>query len=291
MKHTTTNLARLSAFILLGAGLLAEDITANAGRPASESGQILLAEHPAAPVAQTQAAGEEPNKAAADKLTNSIGMQLRLIKPGSFLMGSTRGDTDEAPVHQVTLTKPFYIGAYEVTQAQYEQIMGSNPSHFRGPQRPVEQVSWNDAQAFCQKLSAQENRSYRLPTEAEWEYACRAGSTTEYYWGSSFYPRYAWSHDNSNAETHDVGQRLPNAWQLFDMSGNVWEWCQDRRGQYSPSGAAETDPTGPVEGNTRALRGGSWYSEADTCRSASRDKNAPDNRHHTFGFRVVLEIN
>ena len=147
---------------------------------------MLVPKIQAALVAQTQAQAEEQNESAADKLTNSIGMQFRLIKPGSFLMGSTQGDSDEAPVRKVTLTRPFYVGVYEVTQAQYEKVMGTNPSHFQGPQRPVEQVSWHDAQAFCQKLSAQENRSYRLPTEAEWEYACRAGSRTEYYWGSRF---------------------------------------------------------------------------------------------------------
>jgi len=282
----------LSVLSILCAGLLAGDITANASQLASEMKQIHPVEERAAPQALAQADEHPTNDAKAPKETiaNSIGMQLRLIKPGSFVMGSARGDTDETPIHKVTLTKPFYMGVYEVTQEQYEKVMGTNPSHFQGPRRPVEQVSWNDAQAFCEKLSEQENRPYRLPTEAEWEYACRAGSTTEYYWGRRFYPRYAWSRQNSSETTQDVGTRLSNAWRLFDMSGNVWEWCEDRKGLYSPSAAEETDPNGPSLGRSRVLRGGSWYGVAENCRSAARDKNAPDNRHYTFGFRVVTDV-
>jgi len=161
------------------------------------------------------------SKSLADVTVNSIAMKLTLIKPGSFMMGSDSGIPNEKPVHKVTLTEPFYIGVHEVTQEQYEKVMKANPAYFKGPKRPVEAVSWNDAQEFCRRLSKMENRRYRLPTEAEWEYACRAGTSTEYYWGSNFDPRYAWLTHKSGQATHDVGTRLPNAWGLYDMSGNV----------------------------------------------------------------------
>ncbi len=276
MKHSITSVMCLSALVALCAGPLTQDIFAEQASPQAP--------------AQTEEQQANDGKPPKETITNSTGMQLRFIKSGSFMMGSTAGRSDETPIHRVSLTKPFYIGVYEVTQAQYEQVMGVNPSHFPGPKRPVEQVSWHDARAFCQKLSSLENRSYRLPTEAEWEYACRAGSSKEYFWGKRFYARYAWSRQNSAETTHDVGTRLSNAWRLHDMSGNVWEWCEDRKGKYDPSGAEETDPQGPPKGKSRILRGGSWYGVAENCRSGARDKNAEDNRHYTFGFRVVLDV-
>ena len=159
---------------------------------------------------QVKSVAEEPS----DKdgvITKSIGMKLKLIKPGGFMMGSEKGFDNEKPVHKVKITRTFCIGVYEVTQAQYEKIMGKNPSYFKGPNRPVDTVSWDDAVLFCKKLSEKEGVKYRLPTEAEWEYACRAGTRTEYYWGDGIDGRCAWYWENSENRTHDVGQKKPNA--------------------------------------------------------------------------------
>jgi len=218
---------------------------------------------------------------------NSIGMKLKLMQPGSFMMGSESRQTDERPVHRVTITKPFYIGIYEVTQAEYKAIMGTNPSWFKGDDRPVEQVSWNIAKEFCRQLSEKEGRTYRLLTEAEWEYCCRAGTTTKYYWGDKIDGNYLWYYENSDRQTHPVGQKLPNAWGLYDMAGNVWEWCEDRYGSYSPD--EQTDPAGPSEGLFRVLRGGSWKSVANNTRSVDRNYSIPSSRYRLVGFRVVME--
>lgn len=188
-------------------------------------------------------------------LTNSIGMEFKPIPAGTFTMGE--GDT----AHQVTLKKSFEMGVFEVTQEQYEKVMGKNPSKFKGANNPVEQVSWNDAVEFCRKLSElrEENTAghvYRLPTEAEWEYACRSGTSTSYSFGNdkSELGEYAWYKDNSGEKTHPVGKKKPNAWGLYDMHGNVFEWCQDYYGQ--PSTDPATDPMGPKSGSDRVFRGG-----------------------------------
>ncbi|MFO0905690.1 MAG: formylglycine-generating enzyme family protein [Pirellulales bacterium] len=189
-------------------------------------------------------------------------MQLKLLPEGTFEMGSASEDIDATP-HTVTLTRPFYLGVHQVTQEQYQKVMGENPSGFEGPQNPVEKVSWEDAVEFCRRLSTlpeekAAGRVYRLPSEAEWEYACRAGSTTEYCFGDSQSQlnEYAWHHDNSGKRTHPVGKRKPNAWGLYDMHGNVWEWCWDWLGDY-PKGSV-TDPTGPTTDASRVDRGGSY---------------------------------
>ena len=194
--------------------------------------------------------------------------------------------------HQVTLTKSFEIGVYEVTQKQYEKVMGGNPSRFKGAQNPVENVSWDDAVDFCRKLSALPGEKiagyvYRLPTEAEWEYACRAGTTTKYSFGDSDSPLgdYAWYDKNSGKTTHPVGQKHPNAWGLYDMHGNVWEWCQDCHADY-PSGSV-ADPTGRSSSSVRGYRGGSWDFSAGNCRSANRFRISPSFRFNFLGFRVV----
>ncbi len=225
------------------------------------------------------------------EITNSIGMKLRLIQPGTFKMGSPEDeagrDDDETPVREITLTKPFYIGVHEVTQAQWAEVMGNNPSNFVGRNRPVEMVSWEDAQAFLKKLSEKENVEYRLPTEAEWEYACRAGTETPYYWGEAWDDAYGWCNENSGGSTHDVGMKKPNAWGLYDMSGNVWEWCQDWYDKY-PATFKDTDPPGPSGGSSRVLRGGSWNSYLQYCRSASRNPYyTPAYLNSSHGFRVV----
>ncbi|RKY30135.1 MAG: formylglycine-generating enzyme family protein [Candidatus Omnitrophota bacterium] len=225
---------------------------------------------------------------------NSIGMKMRLIHPGSFMMGSENSWYDEKPAHKVTITKPFCIGIYPVTQAEYEAIMGVNPSYFYfgRTNRPVEMVSWHDAKEFCRRLSEKEGKTYRLPTEAEWEYCCRAGTTTEYYWGDRVNGRYAWYRHNSINQTHLVGEKLPNAWGLFDMSGNVWEWCTDWYDERYYSTSPETDPIGPPEGLHHVLRGGSWRSIAYDTRSANRNCSISSATHHSvgsIGFRVVME--
>ncbi len=200
-----------------------------------------------------------PVKKAKEELVNSIGMEFRRIEPGSFLMGSEEGDPDEKPVHKVTLTKAFYIAVYEVTQEQWEKVMGWNPSRFKSPKNPVESVSYGDAHEFIAKLSEKEKLTYRLPTEAEWEYACRAGTRGRFYWGDDPSDRqvsdYAWYDGDSGNSPHPVGQKKPNVWGLYDMSGNVWEWCQEWYADKYPS-ESQTDPTGAAGGSCRVVRGG-----------------------------------
>ncbi|GIT28582.1 MAG: hypothetical protein Ct9H300mP1_06280 [Planctomycetaceae bacterium] len=240
--------------------------------------------------------GSEPNVPAGMEVTNSIGMKLRLIPAGKFMMGSPETESDredDETQHRVTITKPFYLGVTEVTQEQYQKVMGTNPSRkSRGPQNPVENVSWADAVEFCGKLSAMPAEKtaghvYRLPTDAEWEYACRAGTTTAYSFGddASGLGDYGWFDGNSDRETHPVGEKKPNAWGLYDMHGNVYEWCQDWYGDY-PSGSA-TDPTGATSGSIRVIRGGGWFHYAGYCRSAHRNGDAPGSPGNSLGFRVL----
>jgi formylglycine-generating enzyme required for sulfatase activity len=221
--------------------------------------------------------------------TNQAGIEFMLIPPGSFMMGSTNGGDDEKPVHQVTIKYSYYIGRFEVTQAQWQSVMGNNPSSFKGDladpyiKLPVESVSWDDTQNFINKLNeGNDGFRYRLPTEAEWEYACRAGTTGAYAGNLS---QMAWFAENSENRTHTVGQKQPNAWGLFDMHGNVWEWCQDWYDAY-PTGPV-TDPQGASSGSGRVFRGGNWYSYGRYCRSAFRS-SAPTAASYAFGFRVVL---
>ena len=212
------------------------------------------------------------------------GMHFVLIEPGEFQMGSDHGSGDEKPVHTVRITRPFYLGKYEVTQEQYERIVGTNPSNFKGTANPVESVSWHDATAFCKALGGE------LPTEAEWEYACRAGSTKRY--GlvdeESELGNYAWHSGNSDRKAHPVGRKKPNAWGLYDMLGNVYEWCADWYGEdYYRQSPAE-DPKGPADGNSRVLRGGSWTRAPSYCRAAPRDWSTPTYRYNGYGFRILL---
>ena len=231
-------------------------------------------------------------------MENSIKMRLVQIPAGEFLMGSPDSDSeassDEKPQHRVRITWPFHLGAFEVTQSQYQQVMGSNPSSFKDESGllPVENVSWTDAQEFCTKLSElpqekQAGRQYRLPTEAEWEYACRAGSTSRYGFDESrdSLGSYAWFIENSGGKTHPVGQKKPNAWGLYDMHGNVYE-CSDRFGNYDAS--AVDDPRGPAAGSDRVFRGGSWLNVAWCCRSAYRVRLTPVRPSGNVGFRVAL---
>jgi len=241
--------------------------------------------------------GPEPKSSPASltlDLGKGVTMKLVLIRPGRFMMGSPdselgRGDK-EGPQHEVVIAKPFYLGVTEVTQAQYEAVMGTNPSQFKGPTNPVESVSWNDAVEFCRKLSEKTRKTFRLPTEAEREYACRAGSKTRFSFGDSesVLGEYAWYASNSGGKTHPVGQKKPNPWGLYDMHGNVAEWCADWYADYPK--AAVTDHQGPASGTYRVLRGGSWYPTPDGCRSAFRNYGTPGIRYNVFGFRVVVSV-
>ena len=196
---------------------------------------------------------------------------------------------NEHPAHQVTLTRPFYMGKFDVTQDEYQQVMGTNPSTFKGKDNPVETVSWDDTQDFCKKLTVEMKQSVRLPTEAEWEFACRAGTRTAYSSGDSEsdLARVAWYGANSKSTTHPVGQKESNFFGLYDMHGNVWQWCQDFFGEdYSQS--STENPQGPSQGAWRLLRGGSWDDYPMDCRSANRLGYGPGFRDEHLGFRVVL---
>ena len=181
------------------------------------------------------------------------------------------------------------MGQTEVTQAQYRAIMGTNPSYFKGDKLSVERVSWNDVREFCGKLSRKEQKTYRLPTEAEWEYACRAGTKMQFSFGdsNSSLSAYAWYSDNSNTTTHPVGQKHPNALGLYDMHGNVWEWCSDYYHEDYYSNSESIDPKGPSSGQGRVIRGGSMSSNSQLCRPASRDWLSPGYQTKDVGFRVV----
>jgi len=246
------------------------------------------------------------------RFTNSIGMELMLIPPGEFLMGSPAdakdADINEMPQHRVRITKAFYMGACEVTQEQYERVMGAIPSYdhqmksSRGPSFPVENVSQGQAAAFCRKLSEQEGRTYRLPTEAEWEYACRAGTTTPFYFGNTITTDQA-NYDGNRpygsgprgiyrGKTTPVRSFPPNAFGLYDMHGNVWEWCADYYSETYYSESPVEDPKGPKTGVLGGVvRGGGWFYGPWHCRSAARDRySSVDRYNYHFGFRIVCEI-
>ena len=235
------------------------------------------------------------------EVTNSVGMKLVLIPPGEFAMGSPAEEEwhrDDEVLHRVTLTKAFYIGATEVTQGQWKAMMGKNPSFSTGDALPVDTVTWEEAVAFCRKLSAKEGAPYRLAREAEWEYACRAGTTTPFHTGATITAdtanydgtqTYAGGPKGKFRETSiAVGSFPPNAWGLYDVHGNVWEWCADWYGEYPPGDV--TDPTGPARGEKRVVRGGCWINFPAVCRSANRGKTAPVSWNFHFGFRVVRAV-
>jgi formylglycine-generating enzyme required for sulfatase activity len=226
-------------------------------------------------------------------------LHMVFISPGRFQMGGSGGRLSEEPVHAVSLSHGFWIGRYEVTQAEWEGVMGSNPSHFAAgadaPRRPVESVSWNDAMSYCAKLTSRESAAgrlpsgykIRLPTEAEWEYCCRAGTTTRFSFGdeAGMLGRHGWYLGNSGRQTHAVGGLSPNSWGLYDMHGNVWEWCLDAYGDY-PSGSV-SDPY-QASGPDRVLRGGSWGNfPNDHCQAACRGRKEPDYADRYSGLRVV----
>jgi formylglycine-generating enzyme required for sulfatase activity len=220
-----------------------------------------------------------------------LGLVLMPIAAGTFAMGSENGDSDEKPLTRVTITQAYWLGKTEVTQREWSAIMGSNPSSFKGDSLPVENVSWTDAMEFCRKLTARERAAerlpegyaYTLPTEAQWEYACRSGTTGDY---AGELDAMAWYGSNSGNTTHAVGMKLANAWGSADMHGNVWEWCADWYGNYP--GGSVSDPKGADSGPRRVGRGGGWGYPARYCRSAFRDANGPGYRYRNLGFRLAL---
>jgi formylglycine-generating enzyme required for sulfatase activity len=264
--------------------------------PSREQAAELSAASPVTPPHNTSPVTPSPDPPTVlePSFTNSIGMEFMLIPAGTFLMGSPASDTKahdaETPAHCVTISQPFYLGKYPVTQAQWEAVMRNNPSRFKGnPNHPIENVSWNDVQAFLRKLDEPEGgRDYRLPTEAQWEYACRAGKES---------PRYhrevnviAWHEANSDRQPQPVGQKLPNAWGLYDMLGNVWEWCHDGRRDYKEGlkEDARNDPIGPTDaGADRVVRGGSWDSPIRYVRAAYRYRYRRGFRDGYLGFRCA----
>jgi formylglycine-generating enzyme required for sulfatase activity len=228
---------------------------------------------------------------------DNLGMEFVLIPPGTFIMGSDNTFAhyahDEMPQHSVTISKPFCLGKYEVTQEQWEAVMGNNPSEIKGRSNPVEQVSWHDTQVFIRCLNQRGNHNcYRLPTEAEWEYAARAGTIGAYSFGNDIdtLGQYAWYIDNSNGKTHPVGQKQPNSWGLYDMYGNVWEWVNDWYADKYYSNRPSIDPCGPSSGSRRVGRGGSWNGDVSTCRSASRSSGSPGYCGAILGFRLAFSL-
>ena len=239
-----------------------------------------------------------------EDLGNGIKLEMVYIPRGSFLMGSPEDEEgreqNESPQHEVTL-QPFYMSKYPITQEQYEVMIGNNPSNFKGENRPVENVSWYDAIEFCKKLSSKTGKIYRLPSESQWEYACRAGTTTPFYFGetiTSELVNYNGEYPCGNApkgkyrkETTDVGSFPPNAFGLYDMHGNVWEWCQDIwHGNYNgaPTDGSAWETGG--DGNTRLLRGGSWNNISWDCRCAWRSYDIADYSYGYWGFRIVSSV-
>jgi len=251
---------------------------------------------------------------------DNVNLDMIWIKPGTFKMGSSKSELGRfsgESRHKVKLTKGYWLGKYEVTQAQYEAIMGTNPSYFKGADNPVEKVNWNDAMAFCKKLTEMEKNAgrlpegyeYTLPTEAQWEYACRAGTTTAFNNGTNIpieeqiydepcpnMDEVGWYSYNSDDRTHPVGQKKPNAWGLYDMHGNVFEWCLDLSGNYPTKSMISylikpvIDPMGPSVNYylNHVVRGGSWSDRANGCRSAYRDNSYSNSFDHYGGFRVAL---
>ncbi len=270
-----------------------ERITIEEDKTAILSGSL---ERQQAAQTQSQSQGQATSSASGSHVetitVNGVSFNMVRVDGGTFTMGATSEQgsdayDDEKPAHQVTLS-PYSIGETEVTQALWQAVMGSNPSKFKGDQKPVEQVSWNDCQEFIRKLNQLTERKFRLPTEAEWEYAARGGNKSRgyKYSGSNTIGNVAWYYDNSSNSTHAVKTKQANELGLYDMSGNVWEWCQDWYGSYSSG--AQTNPTGANSGSRRVSRGGCWDDRARNCRSSDRDADSPTLRFYFLGLRLAL---
>ena len=237
------------------------------------------------------------------QITTKTGLEMMLIPGGEFIMGDNRGEDDEKPAHKVKIGA-FYMDKYEVTQAAYERMMGRNPAKFKGPDKPVERVSWFGAIQYCNMRSLREGFTpcydletlecnyeadgYRLPTEAEWEYACRAGTRTKYSFGNApeKLGQYAWFKVNANKTSHPVGQKRPDQWGFYDMHGNVWEWCNDYYSEDYYQESPVENPNGPAVGDERVLRGGSWASAAQSARCSSRYSETPGFADVCFGYEA-----
>ena len=223
---------------------------------------------------------------------DGVSIDMVRVEAGTFTMGATPEMkdpySDEKPTHQVTLTNDYYIDKYEVTQALWQAVMGNNPSNFKGDNLPVENVSWDDCQEFISKLNRITGKKFRLPTEAEWEYAARGGNKSRgyQYSGSSNLSDVSWYTSNSGRKTHTVGSKQANELGIYDMSGNVWEWCQDWKGTYISS--SQVNPTGANSGSYRVIRGGSWIRTARYCRSSCRYSSSPGGRNIGLGLRLIL---
>jgi len=221
-------------------------------------------------------------------------LDAALVPAGVFVMGGSDDDRDrnrnEAPRHEVEITRPFYLGVYPVTQAQYHAVTGENPSRDVGHDVPVNMVSWLEAEDYCAVLSRRCGLAVRLPTEAGWEYACRAGCAARFSFGQLSMLQYMWYSGNAEGRAHSVGTKRPNAWGLYDMHGNVWEWCADWYSSDYYGLSDRSDPGGPEIGDSRVMRGGGYRHSARRCRSSNRDGDKPDARHPTLGFRVAIDI-
>ena len=279
--------------LMVTAGLLAAIVRTWTNRPAEMTPEAI-----ALSKAKARPAEPEPHVDKRLYIGNDVSLGFVLIPSGKLLMGSDKYRTQR----EVTITRPFYMGVTEVTQAQWQAVMGTEPWKGRryakeGAGNALSWVSWNDATAFCTKVSQKAARTVRLPTEAEWEYACRAGNKTAYCFGDdvSKLGDYAWYKNNAwdirEQYPHPVGQKKPNAWGPYDMHGNVWEWCRDWYDEkYYAAGGDTVDPTGPASGSSRVLRGGSFFNGDGNCRSAIRDWTVRDYRIDLNGFRVVLPV-
>jgi formylglycine-generating enzyme required for sulfatase activity len=262
---------------------------------AASFGAAAGADQTAAPKANDSS----PAKELALDLGGGVKLQFVLIPAGEFLMGSAdsdpQGENNEKPQHRVRITKPFYLGKYKVMQDQWDALMGSNSSAFRGPQYPVNAVSWDDCQTYIKKLDDKfppHRGKFRLPTEAQWEYACRAGGTTEWSFGDdvSKLGDYAWCRTNAEESIHPLGQKKPNAWGLYDMHGDLWEWCADSYDRRYYASSPAVDPAGPSPNGYRVLRGGSWNLGPEYARSARRSWLGQNVGSFLHGFRLAMGL-
>ena len=269
-----------------------QTVTISEGQTAGISGSLTSSTSSSSANTLSSSGSSLSGNALTIPVKNGISIEMVKVEAGSFDMGATpemKKPYDwEKPVHRVTLTNNYYIGKYEVTQALWKIVMGSNPSNFKGDNLPVENVSWNNCQKFISKLNKLTGKSFRLPTEAEWEFAARGGNKSRgyLYSGSNAIGDVAWYEGNSSFMTHAVGTKQPNELGIYDMTGNVWEWCQDWYDSYSSS--PQTNPTGAVSGSYRVDRGGSWNCLARSCRASCRDRCTPDYRNNSCGLRLVL---
>jgi len=238
-----------------------------------------------------------PPKELAVDLGGGVNLEMVLIPAGEFMMGSPVSErgaaADEKPQHRVRINQPFYLGKYPVTQEQWTAVMGGNPSFFKGPKNPVEEVSWDDCTQFFKRLNEKVGGGkYRFPTEAQWEYACRAGSTTRFCFGDdeAGLGAYGWYDKNSGGTSHPVGEKKPNAWGLYDMHGNIWQWCWDWYDSAYYAHSPVDDPAGPATGTERVSHGGCWFSPASSARSANHGRIESAHRGSHLGFRAALDL-